>query len=250
MRVMPGDVALAILGQQAAEGGNSFSLQQAETLRRQLGLRDPLPEQYATWLWSMLNGNFGGHSIRTGEGLRSIMARRLPVTAQLALDTVAIAMIAGLPLGVLAALFQDRWPDYVLRSISIAGQSMPNFWIALLLLLLLLKVFDWSPPLAYTNLWQDPWHHLQMVIWPALILAWRFSSYVTRVIRSTMLDVLRQDYIRTAQSKGLAWRLVVGRHALRNALVPAITLAGLEMGSLLGGTVILENLFGLPGIGQ
>jgi peptide/nickel transport system permease protein len=250
MRVLPGDVALAILGQEAAEGGAGINITQIEGLREQLGLNDPLPVQYVKWAWSMVNGEFGGESVRTGEPLSEILARRLPPTIQLTLYTMFIATIIGLPLGIFSALYQDKWPDYVMRLSAIAGHSMPNFWIALMLLLVMVVYFDWAPPLGYKNVWEAPLHNLQIVIWPALILAWRFSAYVVRVTRSSLLDVFAQDYIRTARSKGLSERVVVMRHALRNGLIPVITLGGLEVGTLLGGTVILENIFGVPGLGQ
>lgn len=250
LRILPGDVALAMLGQEAAEGGSGFTETQLRQVRESLGLNDPLPVQYGKWVWSMVNGEFGGESIRTREDLSSIIARRLPVTLQLALYTIVLAMIVAVPMGILSALYQDKWPDYVLRITAILGQSMPNFWIALLLLLFFVTMVGWSPPLGYSNLWNDPWHHLQIMIWPALILAWRFSAYVTRITRSGMLEVLAQDYVRTARAKGLNQRLVVMRHSLPNVLIPVITLGGLEVSTLLGGTVILENLFGVPGIGQ
>lgn len=250
LRVLPGDVALAMLGQEAAEGGSGFNETQLRQVRESLGLNDPLPVQYGRWVWSMVNGEFGGESIRTREDLSSIISRRLPVTLQLALYTIVLAMIVAVPMGVLSGLYQDKWPDYVLRLTAILGQSMPNFWIALLLLLFFVTVVGWSPPLGYSNIWSDPWHHLQIMIWPALILAWRFSAYVTRITRSGMLEVLAQDYVRTARAKGLNQRLVVMRHSLPNVLIPVITLGGLEVSTLLGGTVILENLFGVPGIGQ
>jgi peptide/nickel transport system permease protein len=250
LRVLPGDVALAILGQEAVEGGGAFTESQLNDLREDLGLNDALPIQYGKWIWSMVNGEFGGESVRTREALSEIIDRRLPVTLQLALYTIVLSMIVAVPMGVFSALYQDKWPDYVLRITAIFGQSMPNFWIALLLLLFMVTVVGWSPPLGYVNIWQDPIHHLQIMIWPSLILAWRFSAYVTRVTRSGMLEVLAQDYVRTAKAKGLSQRLVVTRHSLPNALIPVITLGGLEVSTLLGGTVILENIFGVPGIGQ
>ena len=250
LRILPGDVALAILGQESVEGGGGFTEAQIEALREDLGLNDPLPVQYGKWVWSMVNGEFGGTSIRTNEDLSEIIGRRLPVTLQLALYTIVLSMVIAVPMGVFSALYQDRWPDYVLRITAILGQSMPNFWIALLLLLFMVTVVGWSPPLGYVNIWTDPVHHIQIVIWPSIILAWRFSAYVTRVTRSGMLEVLAQDYVRTAKAKGLSQRLVVQRHSMPNALIPVITLGGLEVSTLLGGTVILENIFGIPGVGQ
>ena len=197
----------------------------------------------------MVNGSFGGESLWDGEELKDVIGRRLPVTLQLALYTVLISLLA-IPLGILAALNRDRWPDYVIRVTTIAGHAMPNFWIALVLLLVLVLYFSWTPPLIYDNFWENPGLHMQKMVWPALTLAWGYSSYVTRVVRSNVLEVMPQDYIRTARSKGLSSSIVVSRHVLRNALIPVITLAGLQLAALLSGTVILESIFGLPGIGQ
>jgi peptide/nickel transport system permease protein len=130
------------------------------------------------------------------------------------------------------------------------GHALPNFWIALMLILFLLLVFDWTPPIFYANSWQDPWIHIQKMIWPTLVLTWGYSAYLIRITRSTMLEVLRRDYIRTARSKGLMGRVVVLRHGLPNALIPVITLGGLQVATLIGGTVIIETVFSLPGIGQ
>ena len=249
MRILPGDVALAILGSED-DGNEAITRQQIEELRAELGLTEPIYVQYGRWAWSLINGEFGGRSLWDREALPEIVARRLPVTLQLTLYTVLITWIVSLPLGILAAIYQNRPIDYFIRAISIAGHAVPNFWVALMLLLALLWWFAWSPPIFYANFWEDPQAHLQQVIWPALILAWAFSSTVIRVTRSSMLEVLRQDYIRTARAKGLVEHSVVLRHALRNSLLPVVTLGGLEVGALLGGTVILEGIFGLPGIGQ
>ena len=247
MRVLPGDVAAVIAGTADSEAG--AQAEELEIIREQLGLNDPLPIQYGRWIWSMVNGSFGGESLWDGEELSDVIGRRLPVTLQLALYTVLISLLA-IPLGILAALNRDRWPDYVIRVTTIAGHAMPNFWIALVLLLVLVLYFSWTPPLIYDNFWENPGLHMQKMVWPALTLAWGYSSYVTRVVRSNVLEVMPQDYIRTARSKGLSSSIVVSRHVLRNALIPVITLAGLQLAALLSGTVILESIFGLPGIGQ
>ena len=246
MRVLPGDVALVILG----GGGVSFDDETYQSLRDQLGLNDPFHEQYGRWAWSMLKGEFGGKSLENQEPIRAIVARRFPVTLQLTLYTIVLSVMISVPLGVVAALKQDKWPDYVVRLFTIAGLAIPNFWTALMVILGLLLVFRWSPPVIYADIWEDPWTHFQIMIWPSLVLAWTFSSYLTRVTRSSMLEVLRQDYIRTAQSKGLAERVVVWRHALRNTLIPVVTVAGIYLGTMLGGAVILEAIFGLPGLGE
>jgi peptide/nickel transport system permease protein len=172
------------------------------------------------------------------------------VTIQLALLTLAISLTVSIPLGIMAALHQDRPLDYAIRSVSILGLAMPNFWLALLVILGLAMIFTWGPPVIYRNFWQSPSTNFQIMIWPALVVSWGFSSYLIRVTRSTMLEVLRQDYIRTALSKGLEGRTVVTRHALRNALIPVVTLIGTHIDVLLGGSVILENVFGVPGVGQ
>ena len=247
MRVLPGDVALLVLG---GEEADATALQQLESLREELGLNDSLPVQYATWVWSMVNGEFGGKSMLDNEPIAEIFARRLPVTLQLTVYTLLIGVFISIPLGIVAALYQNRWQDYLVRVLTVAGHALPNFWIALILILVMLIYFHWTPPLYYTAIWDDPLNHILKVMWPALVLAWGYSSYLTRVTRSNLLEVLRQDYVRTARSKGLGERIVILRHSLRNALIPVITLGGLQLAALLSGTVILETIFSLPGVGQ
>jgi peptide/nickel transport system permease protein len=247
MRALPGDVALVILG---GDADTPAALEQVESYRQALGLRDPLPVQYGRWLASLVDGEFGGKSLADREPIASIVARRLPVTLQLAAYALLISMAVSVPLGVLAALHRDGWEDYVVRLVTLSGHALPNFWLALVILLVLSVHFTWSPPVTYKNLWEDPSVHLQKAVWPALVLAWGFSANVTRITRSNMLEVLNQDFVRTARSKGLVEHVVVARHALRNALIPVLTLSGLQLAGLLGGTVVLESIFGLPGLGQ
>jgi peptide/nickel transport system permease protein len=247
MRVLPGDVASVIAGTADSEAGAGAA--ELEQIREELGLNDPLPVQYGRWIWSMVNGQFGGESLWDGESLRGVIGRRLPITLQLASYTLLISTVS-IPLGVVAALNRDRWPDYLIRIMTITGVAIPNFWIALLIILGLVLYFSWTPPLIYENLWESPGLHMQKMIWPALTLAWGYSSYVIRIVRSNVLEVMPLEYIRTARSKGLSSKIVVWRHVLRNALIPVITLAGLQLAALLSGTVILESIFGLPGIGQ
>ena len=247
MRALPGDVALVILG---GEANTPMAEEQLEQYRVALGLRDPLPVQYGRWIWSLVNGEFGGRSLADREPIGEILARRLPVTLQLAAYALVISVIVSIPLGIIAAVHQDRWPDYLVRIVTLSGHALPNFWMALVLLLILSVNFHWSPPVFYRNVWEDPWLHMQKAIWPALVLAWGFSANVTRITRSNMLEVLRQDYVRTARAKGLVEQVIVSKHALQNALIPVLTLSGLQLAGLLGGTVILESIFGMPGIGQ
>ena len=250
MFILPGDVALEILGQTATEGGAGFTMRQAEILREAMGLNDPVHVQYGKWLWSMLTGGFGGESLLEREPISEIVARRFPVTLQLTVLTLSITLLVSIPLGVIAALYQDKPQDYVIRSLSILGLAMPNFWVALLVLLGLVTFFSWSPPLGFQHFWQDPIFNLQKLIWPALVLSWGSSSFLIRVTRAQVLEVLRQDYVRTAYSKGLAPGTVVARHVMRNALLPVITLLGANLDFMLGGSVILENIFAVPGVGQ
>jgi peptide/nickel transport system permease protein len=247
MRALPGDVALVILG---GEANTPAALEQVEAYRQALGLRDPLPVQYGRWMWSLVDGEFGGKSLADREPIGAILARRIPVTLQLAFYALIISMLVSVPLGIVAAVYQDRWPDYLVRLVTLSGHALPNFWLALVLVLVLSVQFAWSPPVYYKNLWEDPFIHLQKAIWPALVLAWGFSANITRITRSNMLEVLRQDYVRTARAKGLIEQVVVSKHALQNALIPVLTLSGLQLAGLLGGTVILESIFGMPGIGQ
>ena len=247
MRVLPGDVAVVIVG---GEGADPNAVQQLDRIRDQLGLKEPLPVQYGRWLIAMVDGEFGGKSLVSQEPLANIIGRRFPVTLLLASYAIALSVLVSIPLGIIAAVHQNRWPDYVVRILTIAGNAIPNFWLALVLLLVLVVFFAWGPPVYYKSPLEDPSTHFQKALWPALVLAWGFSANITRVTRASMLEVLRQDYVRTARSKGLEEHAVLWRHALRNALIPVITLAGLQLAGLLSGTVILEAIFGMPGVGE
>ena len=244
MRVLPGDVSLVIVGDAAV------SPEVRETLREELGLNDPLHVQYGRWLWSMVNGELGGRSLESKEPITSIIGRQLPVTLLLTGYAVLLSVLLSLPLGILAAARRDRWPDLLVRLATLGGLALPSVWVGLLVLLGLLLVFRWSPPVIYASLWTDPWDHIQMMIWPALILSWEYSSHLVRVTRSSLLDAIGQAYTTTARSKGLPERLVLLQHALPNALIPAVTMLGLQFGALVGGALILETIFGLPGIGR
>jgi peptide/nickel transport system permease protein len=248
MRVIPGDVADVILG--GEENLDVVSAEEYRKIREHLGLADPLPVQYGKWIWSMANGEFGGTSIITREPISEMVARRALVTIQLAFYTIILSIGLSVPLGILSAVYQDKWPDYLIRTITISGHALPNFWVALMLIIVLVIYFHWSPPLRYQAVWDNPVAHFEKVIWPVLVLTWGYSAYLTRITRANILEVLRQDYIRTARSKGLKEAIVFGRHALRNALIPVVTVGGFYMGNLLSGTVILESIFIIPGMGQ
>ncbi len=247
MRVLPGDVAATIL---SGGGETTHSPEVREALRAELGLNDHLLRQYGGWLWDMVNGNFGGDSLIDNQSIRSQLARQLPVTGLLALYTLAASTLIWVPLGIIASWQRDRWPDYLIRLIALPGQAVPSFLLALLAILGLLLLFGWSPPIVYTGPFDDPWNHALMVFWPVLLLTWEFGSHIVRVTRASMLETLSQPYIVVAQAKGLPERAVLLSHALRNALLPIITVLGVQFGALLGGTLILESIFGLPGIGR
>ena len=243
MRVLPGDVVLVIAGDVPVSAETRVALQE------EFGLNDPLPVQYGRWLQSMVNGEFGGRSLANREPIGSIIGRQLPVTLLLAGYTLLLSISISVPLGVLAAAWNNRWPDHIIRVATLGGLALPNLLVALLVLLGLLLLFRWSPPIIYTTPWGGPWNHLQMVAWPALILAWEYSSHLVRVTRSSMLEALGQSYITTARSKGLPGHTIL-RHALGNALIPTVTMLGLQFGILFSGALILESIFGLPGIGR
>ena len=247
MRVLPGDVAATIL---SGGGETTHSPEVREALREELGLNDHWLKQYGTWLWNMVNGEFGGDSLIDGQSIRSQVARQLPVTGLLALYTLAASIVVWVPLGVLASWQRDRWPDYLVRMITLPGQAIPSFLLALLAILGLLLLFGWSPPIVYTSPLEDPWNHATMVFWPVALLTWEYGAHIVRVTRASMLETLGQPYILTAQAKGLPERAVMIGHALRNALLPIITVLGVQFGALLGGTLILESIFGLPGLGR
>ncbi|MGH7367913.1 MAG: ABC transporter permease [Candidatus Rokuibacteriota bacterium] len=246
MRVIPGDVALMILG---GDDGGQIDPQQVAALREQLGLDRPLIVQFGAWLWGILRLDFG-NSLWTGQPIIHELAIRLPLSLQLALMATFVSVLIAIPLGTLAAVRQDSWVDYAVRVVSIGGLAIPSFWIGILCILFLVIYFGWGPPLEFTPPWVDPWVNLQMMVWPIVTVGYRYAAVTTRMTRSTVLEVLREDYIRTAWAKGLRERAVVVRHALKNSMLPVITLVGTEFAFLIGGLVVTETVFTLNGIGR
>lgn len=244
MRVLPGDVVGVIAGDVP------ISPEARAVLEEELGLNAPLPVQYGRWLKSLVNGEFGGLSLQNRQPIGSLIGRQLPVTVLLGGYALLLSIFVSIPLGVAAAVWSNRWPDRVIRLSTLGGLALPNLWVALLVLLSLLLLFGWSPPIVYRAPWADSWYHLQIMAWPALILTWEYSSHLVRVTRSSMLEALGQAYITTARGKGLPRHTVVLRHALRNALIPIVTMLGLQASGLLSGALILETIFGLPGMGR
>jgi len=246
MRVIPGDVTLLILG---GDQAGRIDPAQIAAMKRQLGLDQPLLVQFGTWLWGVLRFDFGT-SLWTGQPVMSELLVRLPLSLELALLASMVSVLIAIPLGMLAAIRQDTWVDYLVRVVSIGGLAIPSFWIGILCILLLVIYFGWGPPLEFTPPWVDPWANFQQMVWPVLTVGYRYAAVTTRMTRSTVLEVLREDYIRTAWAKGLRERVVVVRHALKNAMLPVITLVGTEFAFLIGGLVVTETVFTLNGVGR
>jgi peptide/nickel transport system permease protein len=243
VRLLPGNIADIIAG---TEG--QLSKAQRTAVLHEFGLDQPLPVQYLRWVGSMLRGNFGW-SFRTGQPVAALIVSRLPITIELALLAVLSVTAVAVPFGVAASVSRSVRVRTAVQIIGVLGLSLPNFWIAILLIIGASTLFGWLPAIIYVPPWTDPWVNLQQMFLPVLSLGLGLSAVVMRMTRSSMLEVLGQDFIRVARAKGLATRAILLRHALRNALIPIVTVLGLQMGFLLGGVVITEQIFGLPGLG-
>jgi peptide/nickel transport system permease protein len=244
MRVMPGDALTALM----AESGN-VSPRELQKLRQDLGLDLPYHEQYLIWVWQMLTFN-PGYSIFTGEAISVSLKKSIPVTLELAALAMVFGLLLAIPLGVLSATRQDKPADYIGRLVAISGLSFPDFWLGTLIITFAAIWFGWIPPLGYASVWESPWRNIQQFLLPAAVLGLRLSAATMRMTRSTLLEVLREDYVRTAWAKGLGERLIIYKHALKNALIPVVTIVGGQLGTLLAGTVIVETIFALPGMGR
>jgi len=247
LRVIPGDPALVKLAGETGE--SSFTQAQLEALQAKLGTDRPLYVQYAKWVWGMLRLDFG-QSMFFDEPVAKDLADKFPITLELTVLALLIATIIAVPLGLVSAIKQDTPADYIARIISITGVALPNFWVGILIVYFLVLFFAWMPPLGYADLWDDPATNLQQFVFPALALGFFEMAFTARVTRSSMLEVYREDYTRTARGKGLAERVVILRHALKNALLPVVTVSGYQFGRLLAGTVVIENIFMVPGMGK
>ena len=245
LRVVPGDIVEVKL---RGDGG-SVSQETIEMERKRLGLDRPLVVQFGDWMVGMATLDFG-KSMWTERPVIEEIAIRLELSLQVAIMATLIAVLLAIPMGTAAALFRDTWIDYVVRIVTIGGLSIPSFWFGMLIMLTLLALFNWLPPISFTPIYVDPVANLTQLIWPAMAVGYRYCAVVARMIRSSLLEVLNEDYIRTARAKGVYEKLVISRHALRNALLPAITVIGLEFTFLIGGLVVTEQVFNLNGIGQ
>ncbi len=245
IRVIPGDVVeLRYSGDRGA-----VSQEVIDQERARIGLDKPVWQQFATWIFGVLRLDFGT-SMWTGAPIWEEIKLRFVLSLQLAVMATIVAVLLAIPLGVLSALKQDTWIDYGVRLFSIAGLAMPSFWLGIVMILIMLVAFKWLPPMVYTPFWVNPVQNLAQLIWPALAVGYRYSAVATRMTRSAMLEVLREDYIRTARAKGLMQKLILSRHALKNAMLPVLTVVALEFAFLIGGLVVTEQVFNLNGIGM
>ena len=251
LRLVPGDVCELRLA------GTGLYADPAEIAlcQKNLGLDQPLFVQFLQFLWGYLVFDLGD-SMWTGHPVVHEIALRFELSLQVAIMATAVAVLIAIPFGVISAVKQNTWIDYVVRGFSIAGIAMPSFWLGILIILGLLIVTQelfgtpWMPPIAYVPIWQDPMDNLSQLIWPAVATGYRYSAVATRMTRSALLEVLREDYVRTARAKGLVEKVIINRHALKNALLPVVTIIAIEFAFLMGGLVVTEQVFNLNGLGK
>lgn len=243
LRLLPGDIVDIIAGSDPTVDSAA-----REQLREAMGLTAPIPVQYMSWLGNLFQGDLGT-SMRNGKPVTELLLASLPITVELAVLATLIATAVAIPLGVISAVRRDTGVDFAARIGGLIGLSLPSFWIATLALLFTSKVFGWVPKTRYISPFDDPFGNLQQMLLPALALAIQLMAIEMRMTRTTMLEVLGQDFVRTARAKGLRNRVVVSRHALRNALIPVITVIGFQLGTLMGASAIIEVIFGLNGVG-
>jgi peptide/nickel transport system permease protein len=246
LRILPGDPLVAILG---VEGHAQMSPADRERIMADLGLSDPLPVQYVRWLGDIASGQLGKSFFR-GDTVAEQILHRGPITAEIAVLSLVVSWVVGLPVGILSAFKPNSLPDGVARTLSVLFIAIPGFWLGMLIVLALLFWFGYKAPIIIVHFWQSPWENLQMVIGPALVLGLAQGAYIARMSRSCLLEVIGDDFVRTARAKGLREGIVVMRHALPNALLPVITISGVLLGFVLGGSVAVEQAFGVPGLGR
>ncbi len=245
MRLLPGDLLAVLYG----EGATKLTDADRVKIMQELHLSDPLYQQYWRWMQDLARGELGSSFFR-GDNVADLILRRGPLSAEIGMLAVIISWLVGLPVGMMSALRPNSLLDNGARFISILFLAVPGFWLGMLIVLALLFWFNYKAPLTVVHLWQDPWSNFQLVVGPAVVLGLGQAAYIARMARSSLLEVVREDYVRTARAKGLRERLVIIRHALPNALLPVITLSGILMGFVLGGSVAIEQAFGVPGLGR
>jgi peptide/nickel transport system permease protein len=251
MRLIPGDICVTRLG----SGGGTFDERAVAVCHAELGLNRPIVLQFFDFLWGLFRFDFG-NSMWSGKPVSYEIAARFPISLEIAILATVVAVVIAIPFGTVSALKQNSLVDLVVRVIAIAGLATPSFWLGILIILAILNISQaafgapWMPPIDYVPLWKDPVRNLSMAIWPAIAVGYRTSAVTMRMTRSAMIEVMREDYIRTARAKGLIERIVINRHALKNALLPVVTLIGIESAFLIGGLVVTEQVFNLNGIGR
>jgi peptide/nickel transport system permease protein len=245
--LLPGDPVAALLA--PSEGQGQLDPAVVRAYRHELGLDRPIPIQYAKWLGRVLHGDFGD-SIKTRRPVTTEVLPRLKVTAQISIAALIVSLLISFPAGIAGAIWRNSWVDRLITMFAVAAVAVPSFWLAIMAILLFSVRLQWLPPSGFVSLFDDPVRSIKLMTMPVLMLGWEGAAVLTRLTRSSMLEVLNQDYIRTARAKGLAGRRVVWLHALKNAMLPVITVIGLRVGFLLGGTVIIETIFSIPGIGR
>ena len=251
LRLIPGDICELRM----AGSGGYFEESAIQACRHEMGEDQTKATQFVKFLWGLVRFDFG-NSMWTGQPIVSEISLRFHLSLQVALMATFVAILVSIPLGTISAVKQNTWIDYVVRAISIAGIAMPSFWLGILIILGLLigsqHFFGtpWMPPITFKPIWEDPVHNLSMLIWPAIATGYRYSAVSMRMTRSAMLEVLREDYVRTARAKGLWEKLIIRRHALKNAMLPVITVIGIEFAFLIGGLVVTEQVFNLNGLGK
>lgn len=247
MRVLPGDPLAMIYG----EGQGIYVLSDAEVaaVKESLGLDKPLYQQYLGWMADVASGEMG-YSFWSDVPIRDTILRRGPITAEIALIAILLAWLIGVPAGVMSALWRESWLDYVLRLVVTLFMAIPSFWLGLTMILFTVLIFNWRPSITIVQIWEDPLTNLSMVMGPAVAVGIGLAAIIARMTRTTVLEVLREDYVRTARAKGLSQWLTILRHVLKNALLPVITISGLSLAGLLGGAVAVERAFGFPGLGS
>ena len=246
VRFLPGDV-IDLMASELEDG--IIDPEYRAKVADKFSLNTSIPQQYVTWIGDILRADFG-QSFLTDRPVFEDVRRKLPVSMQLGAMAMAFSITMAIPVGVTSAVWQDTWVDYVTRSMAILLLAVPSFWLALIAIVYGFAFFGWVPPIQYRNVWDEPLTNLQILWVPAIILGGALAGSVMRLTRPTMLEVLRQDYVRTARAKGLQERHVIVRHALRNAALPVVTVVGLQVGLLVGGTVVLERIFSIPGMGN
>jgi len=244
IRLVPGDVVDLMLGNETTidEG-------RRQELRKVFGLDEPIYVQYINWASDVVRGDLGT-SLRTGQSVRGEIFSKMPVTIELTIFSVIIALLIAIPAGIIAAVKVGTTAEAAAQGVSLLGLSLPNFWLGTLLILVTSRYFHWFPAANYVSFMDDPWKNIQIFILPAISLGAALAAITMRMMRSSLLEVLRREYITTARAKGLSNNTVISRHAIRNAMIPVITVVGIQIGRLLGGAIIIEELFNLPGMGR